>query len=414
VVLPARLAVLVALGLNPLVVMYAAIGADDFLWLAFVVAALGALVAWYVTADIRFVMLAGVAFAAGSLAGYGSLVWFAVSVVMVAAVLARLGAGATEIEGTTVGLAAPTVYVVGLWSAFNLVLLAEPLRWVSAPGDGVAAGDLSLLDLARGTWLLVLHGAPIAIVVLPALLAVGVVRRNSLALWLGVVLLVSVLTPGVTAAAGLSDSPLHLAGALPVLLVAVVGGVWLARSAVQDTTLVAVALALGLLVSIPWTFSSMDTFGRQDLERAFHDAVATGGSQEGARSVDGSFVGYDREQQMADFITTHVDTAGTILTDDRSTYAVVLLTGAPDLFLGRADRSDESWARAAAAPDDRVRYLLLGTDTARVGLSEQYPAAAAGDDPALPVVYRTDRSVLVAVPYDSAGTPTGDQSGATP
>jgi hypothetical protein len=106
VVLPARLAVLVALGLNPLVVMYAAIGADDFLWLAFVVAALGALVAWYVTADIRFVMLAGVAFAAGSLAGYGSLVWFAVSVVMVAAVLARLGAGATEIEGTTVGLAA--------------------------------------------------------------------------------------------------------------------------------------------------------------------------------------------------------------------------------------------------------------------------------------------------------------------
>merc|ERR1712169_157335 len=56
VALPLRLAVLATLGLNPLVVMYASNGGRIFLWMAFVVTALGALFAWYVTADIRFVM----------------------------------------------------------------------------------------------------------------------------------------------------------------------------------------------------------------------------------------------------------------------------------------------------------------------------------------------------------------------
>ena len=89
--------VLATLGLNPLVVMYASIGARSFLWLAFVIAALGALFAWYVTADIRFVMIAGLAFAVAALTGYGSLLFFLLSLVMVAAILARLGADGTEI-----------------------------------------------------------------------------------------------------------------------------------------------------------------------------------------------------------------------------------------------------------------------------------------------------------------------------
>ncbi|WP_148611264.1 hypothetical protein [Nocardioides rubriscoriae] len=431
VVLPVRLAVLAGLGLNPLVVMYAALGSRDFLWLAFVVAALGALLAWYVTADIRFVMVAAVAFAVGTLAGYGSLVWFAVGLVMVAAVLARLGADGTEIEGTTVGLAAPTVFAVAVWSAFNLVVHAEPWRWVSDNRDVAATGlaDQSPVDLARGTADLVVHGAPIALVVLPALLVAGLARRNGFALWLGVMLLVSILVPALATATGLTDSPMQLEGALPILLVSVVGGVWLARSAVQDNTLVATGLALALFASIPWTFSAMQTFRHQGLERAFHDAVTSGESQEGARAVDGSLVGYDAEQQMADYISDHVDATGSILTDDASTYAVILLTGAPDLFLDRVDRSDEAWTAAAQAPADPVHYLLLSTDTARDELSRRYPAAVTGDDPDLRPVFTNQRYVLVSVPDDdrageqppspltSPGPPadtTDDPSGATP
>ncbi len=395
VVLPARVAVLAALGLNPLVVLHATTGADDFVWLAFAVAALGALLAWYVTADVRFVMLAAVAFAAGTLAGYGSLVWFGVSLVMVAAVLARLGADRAEIEGTTVGLAAPTVYVVATWAAFNLVIFLDPLGWVTRSPAGV---DLPVLEVVRGTGDLVLHGAPIVLVVLPALLHAGFARRNVFALWLAVLLVVTVLTPGVTALAGLDDTPVQLGDALPILLVAVVGGIWLVRSAVHDPTVVAGALALGLLASIPWTFSAMETVERQGLERAFHDAVATGRSQEGVRTVDGSYVGYDLERQMADYLTDHVDATSAVLTDDAATYAVILLTGAPDLFLDRVDRSDEAWARAAAAPAEHVRYLLLSVDTTRDRLSRLYPAAAVGDDPALETVFSNARYSLVAVP----------------
>ncbi len=56
---PLRYAVLLALGANPLVALYASTGARQFMWLSLVVVALGALFAWYVTADIRFVMIAG-------------------------------------------------------------------------------------------------------------------------------------------------------------------------------------------------------------------------------------------------------------------------------------------------------------------------------------------------------------------
>ncbi|MFB9312859.1 hypothetical protein [Nocardioides plantarum] len=401
VLLPVRLMVLAALGLNPLVVMYASIGARSFLWLAFVVAALGALFAWYVTADIRFVMIAGLAFAVASLTGYGSLVFFLISLVMVAAILARLGADGTEIEGTTVGFASPTVYVIALWSLFNLILLFKPLNWLTASSDTAASGglaDFSLLDILRGTLDLVLYGAPLAIVVLPALLVAGVARRNGFALWLGLMLLVSIVAPGLAVLVRVTDSPMLMNNALPILLVSVIGAIWLARSAVQGATVVAGVLAAALLLSIPWTFAAMDDFQQQGVERAFHDAVLTGDSQEGARTVDGSVVGYDNERAMADYILDHADSPDSILTDNASTYAVILMTGKPSIFFDRVDESDGPWNRAAKDPAGHADYMLLSTSTATDLLSRLYPAAAARDDTLLKEVYGNARYTLVAVP----------------
>ena len=402
---PLRLAVLLGLGLNPLVVMYAAIGARPFLWLAFVVVALGALFAWYVTADIRFVMIAGLTYSVAALTGYGSLVWFLVSLVMVAAILARLGADGREVEGTTVGFAAPTVYAVALWSAFNLFLLDDPLRWITGSSDVAASGGvqrLSFDEVVSGTTDLVLHGAPIAVVVLPALLVAGLARRNGFALWLGVMLAVAILAPGAVAALGATDSPLVLSNALPVLLLSVIGATWLARSAMTNGVVVAGVLVVGLLASIPWTFSSMDDVARQGLERAFHDAVVTGEDQEGVRTVDGSVVGFDNELDMATFIREHVTTQGSILTDDASTYAVILLTGSPGTFFDRVDASDGPWGRAADAPAGQVDYLLLATDTAHDLLSARYPTAAAAADPDLPTVHANRRYTLVRVPAQAS------------
>ena len=411
VLAPLRLSLLVALGANPLVALYAAGGGRQFVWLCFVVAALGALVAWYVTADIRFVMIAGLAFSVAALAGYSSLIWFVVSAVMVGAILARLGADGTEVEGTTVGFASPTVYVIALWTALNLLLLGNPFAWITDSSDalaGAGAEQFSLVGLARWTGELVLHGAPLAIVVLPALLFVGLSRGNTLALWLGVVLAVTVLAPAGAVVLHLTDSPMVLRNALPILLVSVIGAIWLARSAGSSATLVSALVVVGLLASIPWTFQAMKTYKYQNLESTFAAAVSTGRSQEGARTLSGQAVGVVDEQAMAAWIRDNVTRQGSILTDNAQTYAVMLFTGRPDLFFDRVDRSDGPWLEAARNPVEHVDYLLLSTDASLDLLSQVYPTAAEGRDPALTTIYTTSRYTLVAVP--AGFTPDSDVS----
>ena len=150
---PLRYALLLALGANPLVLLYATTGTRHFVWIAFVVTGLGALFAWYITADVRFVMLAGIAYVVAALSGYSSLTFFVLSAVMIGAILARLGADGTEVEGTVVGFAAPTVYVIALWTVFNLILLLSPFAWITRSSDAAASGGLdtfSAVELMRG------------------------------------------------------------------------------------------------------------------------------------------------------------------------------------------------------------------------------------------------------------------------
>lgn len=401
VVAPLRIAVLLGLGANPLVVLYAASGARHFIWISLVVTALGALFAWYVTADIRFVMIAGLSFSIAALAGYSSLFWFALGALMVGAILARLGSDGTEVEGTVVGFAAPTVYVIALWTAFNLLLLGNPFAWISKSSDAATSGGLdsiSVVELLRSTGELLVLGAPLAIVVLPALIFTGFARSDSFALWLGVLLSAAILMPAGAVALRLTDSPMLMRNALPVLLVAVIGAIWLARSSDTANTMVSALLVVGLLISIPWTFQAMKTYRYQNLESSFAAAVSTGQSQEGAQTLNGETVGFISEQAMADYILNNVSRTNSILTDNAQTYAVMLLTGRPDLFFDRVDKSDGPWKKAATSPAAYVDYMLLSTDTSSDLLSKLYPDAAAGTDGLLPAVYRTDRYVLVQVP----------------
>lgn len=419
VVAPLRLAILAALGCNPLVALYASSGARDLIWIAFVIVALGALFAWYVTADIRFVMISGLAFAVAALAGYSSVLWFFVCALMVAAILARLGADGTEVEGTTVGFAAPTVYVLALWTAFNLLLLRNPFAWITDQYNAATSGGaetFSFVDLMRATGELVWYGAPIAIIVLPALILAGFSRSNPFALWLGIILTLSIITPAVMVALKLTDSPMQMRNALPILLFSIVGAAWLARSSGTGNTIVSALVVLGLLLSIPWTFQAMKTYPHQNLESSFAAAISTRVSQEGAETVDGSTVGIVSEEAMAEYIDNNVSLKNSILTDNAQTYAVMLLTGRPDLFFDRIDKSDAAWKEAAKDPATHVDYLLLSTDTSADLLSQFYPEAASGSDAQLTPVYRTDRYVLVSVPtgyHRSTGAPSVDGSTAT-
>lgn len=398
---PLRYAVLLALGANPMVLLYATTGTRHFVWIAFVVTALGALFAWYITADVRFVMLAGISFSIAALSGYSSLTFFVLSAVMIGAILARLGADGSEVEGTVVGFAAPTVYVIALWTVFNLILLLNPFAWITRSSDSASSGGLdtfSAVELLEATGKLVLYGAPLAIVVLPALIFAGFARGNPFALWLGVLLGASILMPALAVALRLTDSPMLMRNAVPILLVSVIGAIWLARSAEEGGTLVAALVIVGLVLSIPWTLDAMKTYRYQNLEAAFAAALTTGESQEGAETLNGEKVGIVSEQAMAKYIRNNVSRENSILTDNAQTYATMMLTGRPELFFDRVDQSDGPWKVAARHPAEHVDYMLMSTSDNGDLLTKLYPDAAAGSDPQLQVVYRTPRYVLVGVP----------------
>lgn len=412
---PLRYAALLALGANPLFLLYASGGARQFIWIAFVVVAMGGVLAWYITADVRFVMLSGLAFSVAALSGYGSLLWFVLTALMIGAILAKLGADGSEVEGTTVGFAVPTAYVIALWCVFNLILLSKPFYWITGASDagGVDPTSFTGVELLRDTASLVLYGAPIAFVVLPALVFVGIARNNPLSLWLGVLLAAAIVSPALSVALHLTDSPMQLRNALPILLFSVIGAIWIARSSESNNLIVSIALVVALLVSIPWTFQAMKTYRFQNLESNFAAAITTRDSQEGATTLSGSTVGVRDEQAMAEYITSNITNPNSILTDNAQTYGVMLMTGRPDLFVDRVDKSDGPWKEIAANPAPSVASMLLSTGGGGDLLAQIYPNAAAGTDPRLPVIYRTDRYVLVGVPANfdpDGGLPLSTQS----
>jgi hypothetical protein len=221
-----------------------------------------------------------------------------------------------------------------------------------------------------------------------------------MALWLGVLLGAAIVSPALSVALGLTDSPMQMRNALPILLMSVVGGVWVARSSETNNAIVSAVLIALLVASIPWTFQAMKSYRFQNLESNFAAAVSTRESQEGAKTLSGATVGVVDEQATADYITANITGRNTILTDNSQTYAVMLMTGKPDLFVDRVDKSDGPWKDIARDPGPHVGYMLISTGGGGDDdlLAQMYPNAADGSDPRLPVIYRTDRYVLVGVP----------------
>ena len=406
---------LLVVGFNPLVLLYAADGDRLFLALCFALGAISAVMAWRTASDVRFLLVAGLAFALAVMCDYDMLAWLVITVVTVGATLVRLGARGDEVESTVVALCLPTAAALGLWVLFGLVITGRPFSWLAQVGRDPlvplpAADQVELAGALAHTGSLVLHGAPLAAVVLPALLYRWLVRRDPFAGVLAALLATVALLPGSYAVLGRSGPP-QLRDAVPILLVSVLGAVWLvAGSAITRSSRVVGVVALAVLaVSVPWTFRAMSTYDDQVLEASFADAVRTGRSQEGALTAGGQQVGYASEAAMAGWIHDHVSPAASILTDDHATYAVLLRTASPGLFRDTVDSTADRWRDLAADPGGGgIDYLLLTTDPRTDRLGRLHPEAAAGTDPRLPVVHRTPRYVLVEV-LDGAVDGTGDR-----
>ncbi|MCL8024596.1 hypothetical protein [Nocardioides bruguierae] len=399
-----RIGGLAALGLNPLFALYASTGGPLMMWLAFLLASVGAVYAWYITADVRFVMIGGLGFAVAGLAGYTTLMYFLLAAIGIGAILAHLGADGDEVEGTMVGFAAPAIYVVALWTGFNLLLLKNPIHWItSAAPTSDAIEQFTVLGLLRWTGELVLYGAPLAIVVLPALFFVGLSKNNPFAVLLGLMLTLSVLTPAMTVLLGLTDSPMAMENAVPILVMSVIGALWLARSAGEGVTAISGLVVLALVASIPWTFQGMRTYKYQALEMVFTDAVLTGESQEGATTRGGQTVALDPSLEMGQFIQDLDVPEGAVLTDNAATYAVMLFSGEPELFLDRIDQSDGPWLEAARDPAaSDVDWLLVTTDGDDL-LTEQYSEVGFEG---LTLYHENDEYRLYSVPEGFTGLTT--------
>lgn len=406
-----RVVGVLAVGFNPLVLLYAADGDRLFIGLCFALGALSSLLAWHATSDVRFVLAAGLAFGLAVLCDYDVLAWLVITVITLSATLVRLGAAGDEIRSTMVALTLPTVTALGLWVVFGLAVTGRPFSWLAALGRDPLGrpptGDrLPVSEALEHTGSLVLHGAPLVLLVLPALLYAWLVRRDGLAGVLAAVLTTVALLPGVWATLGRSGPPL-LRDAVPILLVGIVGAAWLAagRDAARGPSAVGLVALLVLVLSVPWTLRSMTSYDEQVLEARFVDALRTGRSQEGTLTAGGDQVGYASEAAMARFVRSHVDTPGAVLTDGAATYAVLVRAAAPDLFRDRLRTTPASWQRLASDPAEQgVSFLLLSTDPRSDRLSRLYPAAAAGTDPRLTVSYRTPRYVLVQVSPDDGRT----------
>ena len=272
---------------------------------------MGALVAWYITADVRFVMLAGLAYSRRR----------ARRLQQPAVVRAQRdddrrdpgparrrrqrGRGHHGRLRRADGLRHRPVDRLQPDPAGQAVRLAHQRQ---RRRRSATPASFTGVELLQDTGQLVLYGAPIAIVVLPALIFVGIARSNPLALWLGMLLGAAIVSPALSVALRpdrLADADAQRA-ADPALLGDRRDLAGPVRRRVQQHVVSAaliVAAAGQHPVDLPRDEDLPLPEPRADVRRRGLDARVPGG-RDHARAA--STVGIVDEQAMADYITDNI------------------------------------------------------------------------------------------------------------
>jgi hypothetical protein len=416
---PLRYLTLLLVAVTPTFCFYAADGGAELIALYLLAAAMSALIAWLLTLDTRYLVLAGIVFALAGLADYSSFVWMALGAVMVAVVLYRHRARKDEVEGSQITYLIPSLYAIIVWTVFSALIVGRPFGWLTGghaaavDTSSVSAVPVTLLDALHQTFTLAWSSAPLSLIVIPVLLATALIKRDELAAWLAAFSLLALLGPATEALVYHDASQIQLDKGLSLLLMSVYGAAALYRSLHKLRLWIALALIAGLAGSIALVWQGMSTFPYQNLEQAFHRAVVTGHSQEGTVSRGGIGVGINSELAMAQYINTHVHANKSVLTDNSQTYAVILLTGKPGLFRTRIDHGDTPWLRAVKHPPASVKYMLVAQDASGDLIRQAYPQAATGDTAGLTVAYSDPRYTLLSISpgVDNKAQSTGGSGG---
>jgi hypothetical protein len=406
-----RLGLLAVFALNPLWVFYAGNGMSEAVYAAFLAFSLYCFVSWYVTTEPRYLIGAGFGIALLLLTRYAFIIWALLLALLIGVALVRRRASRYEVEGSVIAYASPVIYFLALWILFNALIVGDPFGWVFT-GDTAqqavnAAGPLSaesvtFEEVSRRLLQLNAIVFPLAFAAVPALVAVFLVQRNDMALWLASFIVLGIVIIGVHAFAAQQEALLTLRDSFPMLVASFVGAGWIYRSWESFRPLVWAATLVMLLIGMVTAWVGMREYPFQSQEEAFTKAIATGETQEGGPSRGGFRVGVRNELQMAEAIK-RLDLGpkanNRILTDNAQTYGVILLSGRPQLFFDRIAFGDTRWQQVLENPAGRVRYMLASTNPQAGDLIQQrYGQAVQGTDEQFTVAARNERYVLLRVP----------------
>lgn len=399
-----RWLLLALFGLNPMLVFYAGNGMGEAVYLALLTFSLYCFTSWFLTAQPRFLVVAGLTFSLLVLLRYSFGIWALVIAVLMAMGLTRRGAQSDETEGTLVTFLAPLIYAIGVWILFNWLIVGDLLGWISSSAafavnasQPAGSGAVQLLDVLQRTGELSIGVFAIGIVVIPALIFTAISKRDEMSWWLSMLAITGMLVIGGGALVQQDFNALAMRNALPILVVSVAGVGWLYRILPNMRTLIWLLALPGLVLTAVGSWYEMQHYPFQGQEMAFVQAISTGASQQGTNSIGGFRVGTEPEQQMATFINATIKGHSTILADNAQTFGVILLTGRPQLFFDRVDKGDGTFQSVVQRPYGRVRYMLIAKQVSGDLIRRRYPTAASRDAAGLTPVSETDRYLLVSV-----------------
>ena len=397
-----RWLMLALFALNPLVIFYAGNGMSEVVYLALLTFSLYCFVSWFLTAQPRFLVAAALAFSLLVLLRYSFGIWAVVIAVMMALGLRHRGAAGDESEGTLVAFLAPLVYALGVWILFNWLIVGDLLGWLSSSGtfavnapQAGATGDVGILDVLTRGGQLTLGVVALGIVVVPALVATSVSKRDEMSCWLSILALTGIVAIGAGALIEQDFNVLAMRNALPVLIVCVAGAGWLYRILPNLRTIIWIAALVGLVLTAIGSWNAMQRYPFQGQEQAFVRAIKSGADQDGSNSIGGFRVGTKPEQRMAAYVNAHVRGRSTILTDNAQTFGVILLSGRPERFFDRVDKGDGTFRQTVQRPYGRVSHVLMAKQANGDLIRRRYPTAASRVAAGLTPVFETERYLLL-------------------
>ncbi len=423
----ARYPLLVAFGLNPMILYYGANGMAEAVYLFFLVLGIYFLLRWDQTGNMHLLAFVGVAMALALLSRYEVLpfaIVIAAAVVLIT-VSRRPGRdGAKAVEASLVLYLAPIAYAGVAWVFFNWLIVGDPFNFLhlgatsadigasQQESSGLPIQQLGSFGLLR--YLVDLNYAifPLTVLVTPALLATAIVRRNLMSAVLAALVATNaVVTAYLFLKSGSSDANLmQLRYNMRAMPIALIGVGWLYHIWRPTAARIAIwALALlVLIVSFPVTWKTMEIYPYQYEENVFLRALETGEDQEGNIGISGYPIGIGDEREMAEYIKQHVPAADTILTDDAQTLGVMLLDGDPGRFIDRIDHGEGPWEARLDEPYGKVDYLLVSTtERCRTPCQDlvraRYPGILHDEVPGMHIVFGNSRYVLIKVDRSADG-----------